>query len=325
MIKLKAMHHLRFQVQDLARSESFAADFGLHRVQGDDQCVFMRGAGRDAYNYVIERAEQSKLAAIAFAVESLADLELAVASYGASPIRALTGPGGGHGVSLHDPDGLPIDLVFGITERTPDELRPDLVLNFGYDKQRKNQVQHLPPKGPPQLMRLGHVGIYVKDYAACSRWYQEVLGLLPSDQLYAGSKDHVIAGFFRLNRGAEPVDHHTVFIAQYGKSDLHHVSFEVQDFEAQFMAHTWLTQRGWEPVWGIGRHGLGCHIFDVWMDPNGYRFETFTDTDLFDAAQTAGLHNVEGNPVDTWCDDPPDRYFGPMPEELQKQMAERGH
>lgn len=325
MINLKALHHLRFRVTDLQRTASFAADFGLHEVSGDDAVIYMRGAGADAYNYVAERSDENKLAAIAFAVESLADLEYAVAHHGASPIKSLTGPGGGQSVSLHDPEGLPIELVFGIATRTPEPLRPKLVLNFGLDKQRKNEAQRLPPKGPPQLMRLGHVGIYVKDYEVCAKWYQEVLGLLPSDLLYAGDPTHTICGFFRFNHGDSPVDHHSVFLAQYGKSDLHHVSFEVQDFEAQFMAHTWLLQRGWEPVWGIGRHTLGCHIFDVWMDPSGYRFETFTDTDLFDAAHQPGVHNVAGNAVDTWCDDPPDRYFGPMPEEMKKQLAEREH
>ncbi|MGC3983044.1 MAG: VOC family protein [Steroidobacteraceae bacterium] len=325
MIKLTALHHLRFSVQDLQRTQDFASDFGLHKVSGDDSIVYMRGAGCDAYNYVAQRSNESKLAAIAFSVTSLDDLRIAVEQHGATAIRQLTGPGGGQAVSLHDPDGLPIDLVFGIAEREPEPLRPGLVLNFGYDKQRKNKAQHLPPKGPPQLMRLGHVGIFVKDYARCSKWYREVLGLLLSDQLYAGDPEHKVVGFYRINRGDEPVDHHTVFLAEYGKSDLHHISFEVQDFEAQFMAHTWLTQRGWEPVWGIGRHGLGCHIFDVWMDPNGYRFETFTDTDLFDAQHQPGLHNVHGNPVDTWSDESPERYFGPMPEEMLKRMAEQKH
>lgn len=325
MINIKALHHLRFHVRDLQRSEQFAADFGLHRAQGDASVVYMHGAGSDAYNYVAERASESKLAAIAFAVDSLADLESAVALHGATPIRSLTGPGGGQAVTLHDPEGLPIDLVFGIAPRIPDRLRPSLTLNFGHQKQRRNQIQPLPPKGPPQLMRLGHVGIYVKDYATCVQWYQSVLGLLPSDLLYAGPPEHTVCGFFRLNRGDEPVDHHTVFLAEYGKSDLHHLSFEVQDFEAQFMAHTWLQQRGWEPVWGVGRHTLGCHIFDVWMDPNGYRFETFTDTDLFDATHQPGLHSVTTMKVDTWSDEPPDRYFGPMPEEMKKRLAEQGH
>lgn len=322
MIKLKALHHLRFGVTDLARTEAFTTDFGLHKVSGDARELYMRSAGAEAYNYVAELDSQSGLKCVAYSVESLADLQQAVSRYGASAIRTLASPGGGQAVTLHDPDGMRVDLVYGVETRMPDGLRPDLVFNFGPVKQRLNRPQSLQKKGPPQLMRLGHVGIYVKDYAACAKWYQDVLGFLPSDLLYAGHPDNTICGFFRLNCGTEPTDHHTIFLAQYGKSDLHHLSFEVQDFEAQFMAHTWLKERGWEPVWGIGRHGLGCHIFDVWMDPNGYRFETFTDTDQFDAAYQPGHHSVVGNPVDLWCDDPPDRYFGPMPEELKKQMAE---
>lgn len=329
MIKAKALHHLRFRVRDLARSEQFAHDFGLHRVKndtgGDADIVYMRGAGSDAYNYVAERSNESKLAAIAFLVDSMADLQAAVAHHGASSIRELTGPGGGYAVSMHDPGGLQIDLVFGIAERTPEPVPANLEFNFGIHKQRRNQAQRLAAGGPPQLLRLGHVGIYCKDYARCAQWYCDVLGLRLSDDMYAGSVDNKVCGFFRVDRGDQPVDHHTVFLAQYGKSDLHHVSFEVQDFEKQFMAHKWLTAQGWESVWGVGRHPLGCHVFDVWMDPNGYRFETFTDTDLFDSNYKSGSYDAMATAIDTWRDGPTDRYFGEMPEEMKLEIAKLAH
>ncbi len=326
MIKIKSLHHLRFHVQDLKLSEKFASDFGLQTVSGNAETVYMRSASSAAYNYVAERSSESKLAAIAFSVDSISDLQTAVAQHGATPIRMVDGPGGGQAVSLHDPDGLPIDLVFGIAEHTPEPLAANMVFNFGHDKYRKNQAQKLAQDGPAQLMRLGHVGIYVKDYARCARWYQDILGFLLSDDMYAGNPNNKICGFFRLNQEDMPVDHHTIFLMQYGKSDLHHMSFEVQDFEKQFVCHKWLLARGWEPVWGVGRHLLGCHIFDVWMDPNGYRFETFSDTDLFDTHYKPGSYNVEGLPVDTWKDGPAERYFGEMPEEMKKSMlAPQGH
>lgn len=325
MIKAKALHHLRFRVRDLAQSEKFAQDFGLHRVSGNADVVYMRGAGSDAYNYVAERSNESKVAAIAFTVDSMVDLQSAVAQHGASPIRELTGPGGGYAVSLHDPDGLQIDLVFGIAERTPEPLPSNLVFNFGTHKQRLNQPQQLAVGGPQQLLRLGHVGIYCKRYAQCSKWYCEVLGLRLSDDMYAGSLDNKVCGFFRVDRGDLPVDHHTVFLAQYGKSDLHHASFEIQDFEKQFMAHKWLIAQGWEAVWGLGRHPLGCHVFDVWMDPNGYRFETFTDTDQFAAGYQSGSYDAMNTPIDTWHDGPADRYFGEMPEEMKLELAKQAH
>jgi catechol 2,3-dioxygenase-like lactoylglutathione lyase family enzyme len=326
MINIKALHHVRFQVCDLQQSEKFASDFGLHTISSEASIVYMRGAGADAYHYVAEQGNESKLAAIAFAVDSLSDLQTAVAQHGATPIRALGGPGGGQAVSMQDPDGLPIDLVFGIAERSPEPLGPELVLNFGWHKLRQKQKQHLASNGPPQLMRLGHVGIYCKNYPACAQWYTQVLGLLVSDDMYAGAKDNKVCGFLRLNRGAQPVDHHTVFLAQYGKSDLHHVSFEIQDFEKQFTAHKWLLAQGWESIWGVGRHPLGCHVFDVWLDPNGYRFETFTDTDLFDTSYESGSYDAMTTVIDTWRDGPAERYFGEMPEEMKRLLAEQhGH
>jgi hypothetical protein len=65
-----------------------------------------------------------------------------------------------------------------------------------------------------------------------------------------------------------------------GRADCHHVSFEVQDSEAH-----------------------------VWRDPSGYRFETYSDTDLCDASQPAELHDVKDAQMDLWSNETPDRYF----------------
>ena len=184
-----------------------------------------------------------------------------------------------------------------------------MTVNTGAAKQRRGMTQHKPALGPPQLLKLGHVGIFVSDFARQSQWFQSVLGLLPSDVLYAGAPDHRIGGFFRLDRGDEWVDHHTLAVFAMGRPDCHHVSFEVQDSEAQFLGHRWLSKQGWEPVWGVGRHPLGSHVFDVWRDPSGYRFETYSDTDLCNAAQPVQLHDVKDAQMDLWSNESPEKYF----------------
>jgi hypothetical protein len=83
----------------------------------------------------------------------------------------------------------------------------------------------------------------------------------------------------------------------------------VQDYESQFVAHRWLLSKGWESNWGVGRHPLGCHVFDTWFGPNRYRFETFSDTDLLNQDHETGHYDISKHELDMWSDKPPDSYF----------------
>jgi catechol 2,3-dioxygenase-like lactoylglutathione lyase family enzyme len=281
MITLKALHHVRFAVPDLEGARRFTEDFGLHVAATEPDKIFMKGTGGDAYSFVAERGAATRLIGLAFAVERAADLEVAVREHNASPVRALDGPGGGTAATLIDPDGNHIDLVHGIADTTPIALRADIRYNTGLVKSRLGARQYMPDQGPPQVIRMGHAGIYVSDFARSKRWYERHFGLLLSDCVYAGTRDNPIVGFFRLDRGEEWVDHHTLALfASPSGGGVQHISFEVQDVEAQLLAHEYLTKRGWKALWGVGRHELGSHIFDIWWDPNDIRFETFSDTDL---------------------------------------------
>jgi catechol 2,3-dioxygenase-like lactoylglutathione lyase family enzyme len=308
-MSLTGLHHVHLRVPDLAASRSFATDFGLIEAAVQDGLVYMRGCGSAAYHLVLEQADQPALAALAFEADSREDLEFAVRQHGASPIRSLDTPGGGEAITLTDPEGNSVHLLCGVEKRPPQDLRPGLVLNFGHDKERRGNPQNTAPLGPPQLLRLGHVGLFVRNAKACGEWYSRTLNLLPSDLMFAGAPENVVAGFYRINRGKEWVDHHTLALFGMEKSDLHHISFEVQDSEVQFMAHRWMDRRGRDSVWGVGRHPKGSHIFDVWRDPSGYRFETFSDTDLFTADRVADVFPIDQAEMDMWSDREFDAYF----------------
>jgi catechol 2,3-dioxygenase-like lactoylglutathione lyase family enzyme len=309
-MKVLALHHVRFGVTDLDKAEAFARDFGLKTVDRDATMLVMRTSGCDAFNYVAEQATERGLRGIALTVARLADLREAIARHGATPVRALDTPGGGWGVSLTDPEGLRIDLVTNIAERPAEGGHAPLQLNLPHTKDRHHIAQSVREMGPATLFRLGHIGLFVRDFAVMAAWYQDVLGMKISDTLHVPHKpEQKVVGFFRVDRGDELVDHHTIFLAQFGKTDCHHISFEVQDFEAQFIAHRWLEKQGWKPNWGVGRHPLGSHVFDVWFDPDGYRWETFSDTDVVDAAKESGNHDLHGAHMDMWSSQSPDRYF----------------
>lgn len=309
-MRVSALHHVSFDVTDLGRTEAFAQDFGLITVERRDDRLVMRTGGGDAYSYVARPATQRAFTGIAFEVAGEAELAEAVERHGATPVRDLDLPGGGKAVTLRDPDGLAIDLVTGVKGEPRHAPHPPLMLNTpGNPGRLTDATQPTRKAEPARLHRLGHMAIFCRSFAASFPWYRDVLGLVPSDMMYDRDPDKVVVAFMRINGGETPVDHHTFLLFERGRLDLHHISFEVQDFEEQFMAHRWLGSRGWTPNWGVGRHPLGSHVFDVWLDPDGYRFETFSDTDLVTMKRPTGSYELHETELDIWSSETPERYF----------------
>jgi len=307
---IKAIHHVRFAVEDLERQEAFASDFGLVVADRSDDRLVMRTRGGDAYAYVAIKSEKDRFRGFAFEVESEQDLDRAVEEHGATRLGELDLPGGGTAVALTDPDGNEVVLLHGCEHGEAEEGYPDLVINTPFRKQRFGRNQHPRETGPAQLWRLGHVGIFVKSFAASRQWYEEKLGLIGSDIYHIPHNPNAqIVGFFRLDRGEEYVDHHVVALMQDERGGCHHISFEVQDFEAQNRTHRFLKRKEYEPIWGVGRHPHGSHVFDVWRSPDRARFETFSDTDLFRASDGTNVHDISTVVMDEWSDDEPTRYF----------------
>lgn len=305
---ITSLHHFHIKVADLEQSSTFCADFGLREVSAEDGRIYFRCADAHSYQVVLEVGETAGLVALAFDVESRDDLDRAVALHGAKPCE-LRGPGGGDAVSLMDPDGNSVLLVHGGEQRPHDDLPPAQRYNQGAEKTRWGERQSTTEIEPALLLRLGHIGIFVRDFKATAAWYQEVLGLLPSDVMWSGSPDNPIAGFLRIDRGEEWVDHHVLALIGFGKSDLHHVSFEMQNAHAQFVAARWMRRQGHEHIWGIGRHPKGSHVFDLWRDPNGYRFETFSDTDVLNANSPTDVFDMMSTEMDMWTDRDAMDYF----------------
>lgn len=312
-MNILSLHHVSFTVTDIEKNQQFAEDFGLKTVEKSDNHLIMKtSGGGDAWCYKAVKGDRG-FQSLGFLVEGKADLEEAVTHHGASPIHDLDTPGGGLGVTLDGPEGLKVDLVCDIEGDTPAEPMPELRVNTPASQIRFSGPQESRPLGPANLYRLGHLGLYVKNYKTSSEWFERVLGMKCSDSMHVPGMPHVtVVGFWRVDRGDKFVDHHSIFFAEgehEKKTDLHHISFEAQDYEAQFRAHRWLLRQGHELNWGVGRHPLGSHVFDVWFAPDRYRFETFTDTDLVNDSHVTGHHDISKHEMDCWSDEPPEKYF----------------
>ena len=73
---------------------------------------------------------------------------------GASPLQALTdAPGGGYNVTLTDPEGFPVNLIYGQTPVEPGKVPENLVLNFENEKPRLRSFQRFQP-GPAAVHKV---------------------------------------------------------------------------------------------------------------------------------------------------------------------------
>ena len=291
IIKVDDMAFPTLQVPDLDQQEKFLLDFGMTRVTRTDDTLYMRGDGPQAFIHVTKLGEK-KFLSNAFYACSMADLEKLANSEDFSDVQEMSSPGGGYCTQAVDPDGIGVQVVYGIEPRT---LETDLAaaeVNVGgierENFRRINQPKRFTKGATPRIKRYAHCGLNVMDLEASLAWYHQHLGIIASDLLKPGGEQGPLMGIFsRCDRGEKPADHHSLFflpapIQSNSKSGLNHVSYEMVNIDDVFMGHEILAKQGYEPEWGIGRHYQGSQIFDYWRSPFGHIHEHQTDGDVFD-------------------------------------------
>lgn len=289
MIKVQDAAFVRFGAPDLDAMARFLADFGLVVTERREDALFARGTGPAPWLHATERGEPG-FRGVAFEAASADDLRAAAQMEGASAVERLEAPGGGRRVRFTDPDGFGVEVVHG---REPAEALPvprREPANTGSERRRLGALRRL-DAGPARVKRLGHAGLRVGDFRRSEAWYRERFGLLPSDEVYLGSEDNVVAAFLRCDRGEEWTDHHTLVCIGAGEAALDHVAFEVEDVDAVMLGHDHLKRGGYTHQSGVGRHVLGSQVFDYWRDPWGHVHEHFTDGDLVNARHETGRHD----------------------------------
>lgn len=274
-IKLTNIAHVYYTHNDFDKAKQFLVDFGFKIAQESSDAIYFKGYGTEPFTYCASRGPD-EFGGVAFAVESLADLELAASTLPkATPIHEMTAPGGGKRVTFYDPvDNFPFHLIYGQAKVDPSDGLPELDYNFPQTKNRAvNKTQRF-KKGPAPIHKLGHFGCCVTDFAKALEFYTTKFNFKPSNLVYDETgKD--ITTFMHLDRGMEQVDHHCFFFFEGPKFHVHHSSFEVHDFDVQALGHNWLVEKGYDLVWGVGRHVMGSQIFDYWWDTSRFMLEHY--------------------------------------------------
>ena len=160
--------------------------------------------------------------------------------------------------------------------------------------------------------KLGHYGYVTKDFDSEFAFYCNNFNFVPSDVLYQPDNEDIdTMTFIHLDLGEAYSDHHSFFLARappvVEETYLHHTSYEVEDLDTQLLGHDWLAKKGYESVWGIGRHILGSQIFDYWKDPSGFKIEHYVDGDVVNH-EIPTKRDVAG-PLSIWGPELPKTFF----------------
>lgn len=290
-IKVADIAYGRLRSPDLDRQEAFLTDFGMVRSARTPTALYMRGTDAAHHIHITELGYPAFMG-LAYYAASEDDLEKAARLPGASPVEPVLEPGGGKRVRLHDPHGFQIEIVHGMEQLEPIPVEPNPI-NRGDDKFRRRGELCRIHRGPSRVKRIGHGVLMTTDVKRTLDWYRGTLGFIPSDDVYAGEPGNIIGSFNRCDRGEEYVDHHVFFCIAGPKNGLNHLAFEVYDYDDVMTGHEHLVERGYEHVWGIGRHLLGSQIFDYWRDPWGRVHEHWTDSDVLNVHTPPNVLPVE--------------------------------
>ena len=311
MVAIKAAEFAfpRMEAPDLDAMEEFLTHFGMVRAERTPDALYMRGADSHHHLHAVHKGG-TKFIGFAYHAASEDDLKRLAKLPGASGIETLNEPGGGKRVRLTEPNGYQIEVIHGMQSVAPIKVERDAV-NTGSDPlRRKGRLMRL-SKSPTTLQRIGHGVLATPRVKETTAWFRETLGMIRSDDVYAGDKENVIGAFSRLDRGDEYVDHHVLFCVHNEKTGLNHVSYEAQDIDAVFQDHEHIKSVGkYEHMWGIGRHLLGSQVYDYWADPWGRMHERWADTDRLNAANGGHLLSAEEGFQSQWGERPPERFIG---------------
>jgi catechol 2,3-dioxygenase-like lactoylglutathione lyase family enzyme len=308
MIKVTDIAYGRIRSPDLDEQEEFLTHFGMVRAERTRTALYMRGTDPEHHVHVTELGEPG-FVSLAFNVESEEDLDKASGIDGASPVEEMDEPGGGKRVRLTEPNGYTIEIVHGIETLAPIQI-PRFALNVGAERlARKGELTRI-DRGPSHVKRIGHAVMMTPDLKTSIAWVRETLGLVCSDDVYAGEEDNIILSFNRVDKGTEYVDHHVFLYIHGPKAGLNHMAFEVQDIDDVIMGHEHI--RGldqYEHVWGLGRHILGSQVYDYWMDPWGRVHEHWTDSDRLNSDTPSNLIAVEDGLDSQWGEPAPEKFI----------------
>lgn len=308
VIKVWDIAYARMRSPDLDKQEEFLNDFGLVKVARTANALYYRGTDPFHHIHITEKGEP-KFLGMAWHAKSEDDLKTLAKLPGASGVEHMDEPGGGMRVRLKEPNGYTIEVVYGMEQVLPIQANRQHINSGAEPLNRAGQLMRI-RKGPASCKRIAHGVFGTPKNIETVQWFRDTLGLICSDDVYAGSKENIIGSFNRCDNGDEFVDHHAFFCMKAERAGLNHFSFEVQDIDDVFMGHEYLvSKKKYEHMWGIGRHLLGSQVYDYWADPYGRVHEHWADSDRLNIHNGSNLMSVQEGLTSQWGEGPPEKFM----------------
>ncbi|EFL02634.1 LOW QUALITY PROTEIN: 2,3-dihydroxybiphenyl-1,2-dioxygenase, partial [Streptomyces sp. SPB78] len=254
---------------------------------------------------VIRAAPVSRFVGPVFRAAERADLARLARVTGTSVVPSDV-PGGGEAVALLDPSGFPVRVAHCAEPLAALPGQRALTLNTGAAPRTRTaprvDATQRAPREPTRVQRLGHVVLETRVFRRTLDWYLDTLGLIVSDFLFLdGQRERgPTMAFIRCDRGGVPADHHTLALHLGPGTGYVHSAYQVTDLDALAAGGEYLTERGYQRSWGIGRHIQGSQLFDYWRDPDRFMLEHFADGDLFTCDVEAGWAPMSGSGLAQW-------------------------
>lgn len=249
MIDVKQIGHAVFETPDIEKSIAYYTKYlGLTMVERDGNTAFL-SCPFDYHSVILTQGSKAAVTSLALQLAPDADLDAFVVPAKARGVKVAlksdAAPNTPKTAVVTDPSGLNVELF---------AARPVL--------ERRAETHGVMPR------KLGHTAFFTPDIKATVKFYTEVLGFRVSDW---------IGDFFVFMR-CNP-DHHTVNFLSGPKTGLHHIAFELNDWNHVKEACDQLSRHDLELVWGPGRHGPGHNIFTYHLNPDGFTIEMFAELD----------------------------------------------
>ena len=238
-LRVTSLHSVDLGFADLDAAKRFFTEvWALEPVEEADGSVWLRGTGPNRYIIGLHQRPKSEVIRINLAADDKQAVDglhaRAKAWAGLGTVEdpaALAGPGGGYGFAFKDVEGRNIAVVTGIASHSD--------IDDVADRPRK----------------LSHVVLNSDESDKTEAQFIDLLGFRLSD------KTRILA-FFRCN-----ADHHSIAMGFGGGATVHHMAFEMPDWESVMRGAGRCRENDTPIEWGIGRHGPGNNVFAYFLGP----------------------------------------------------------
>lgn len=255
---------LQLRVLDMpAAIEHYVKRIGLHQVaEGSDGRVYLKSADEfDHHSLVLRRADLAGVDVVAFKCREEADLdkyEKRIKDYGLAVdhVKAGEQPGLGRRIGFTIPSGHRIELYSFATESDP---KPRI---------HNPDVWDLEPHGMA-ARRLDHSLLYGPEIDENLEFFTKVLDFCCAERI--DTPDGLLAIWLTCGMKA----HDIAFVKHAEPNKLHHVAFELENWNAVGHAADIIARYDISIDIGPTRHGITRGQTIYFFDPSGNRCEVF--------------------------------------------------